>query len=350
MSKERTSIGQKEKSSAEENKKEALEQIKTAEDRYGKDIYDYCHKLLPAEANAQMAKDIVFRKLLYSKRLVNEMRLKEDLYETSFDIPTRLRNLAEDVCKDIQKVLEFKEKIYKECCKFFFNKKDAQNATDVVIRSYVYKKKKSGDIFQQLKILADGICDDILLVTKFRSGDRGAYYQLFIKHYKKIYNLCFRILPKREVTDHRSDAEDMVADVYVKGFVKFFQLTKPASFYSWISTIASRECINKIKKTNRTEKNIRKIAHDENECEYEESDSSVDPPGTNPQEIMINTETEKQANEAIEKLPDNYRIAIILFYYEDMSHKEIEELMGCNVGQSKLWVHRGLKKLRELLI
>ena len=54
--------------------------------------------------------------------------------------------------------------------------------------------------------------------------------------------------------------------------------------------------------------------------------------------------------QALRRLPADVRMALILRYYEQLSHEEIAEILNCNVGQAKMRVHRAKNALKELLL
>jgi RNA polymerase sigma-70 factor, ECF subfamily len=68
-----------------------------------------------------------------------------------------------------------------------------------------------------------------------------------------------------------------------------------------------------------------------------------------PVEGMIESETVRQVRQAIAKLPDHFRAALVLCEYENLSYVEIAEALGASVPQVKTWLHRARRQLARML-
>ena len=68
-----------------------------------------------------------------------------------------------------------------------------------------------------------------------------------------------------------------------------------------------------------------------------------------PGQHMVESETVLQVRRAIDRLPDNFRAAIVLCEYEKMSYAQIAESLDASIPQVKTWIHRGRRQLAELL-
>jgi RNA polymerase sigma-70 factor (ECF subfamily) len=68
-----------------------------------------------------------------------------------------------------------------------------------------------------------------------------------------------------------------------------------------------------------------------------------------PGQQMIESETVLQVRRAIDRLPDNFRAALVLCEYEKMSYAQIAESLDASIPQIKTWIHRGRRQLAELL-
>jgi RNA polymerase sigma-70 factor (ECF subfamily) len=64
---------------------------------------------------------------------------------------------------------------------------------------------------------------------------------------------------------------------------------------------------------------------------------------------MMENETVVQVRRAIDRLPDNFRAALVLCEYEKMSYAQIAETLGASIPQVKTWIHRGRRQLAEML-
>lgn len=64
---------------------------------------------------------------------------------------------------------------------------------------------------------------------------------------------------------------------------------------------------------------------------------------------MIDRETIQRVQQAIERLPDHFRSALVLCEYENMAYAQIAEVLGASIPQVKTWLHRGRRQLAEML-
>jgi RNA polymerase sigma-70 factor, ECF subfamily len=72
-------------------------------------------------------------------------------------------------------------------------------------------------------------------------------------------------------------------------------------------------------------------------------------PLESPLGTMVDRETVAQVRAAIERLPENYRAALVLCEYENMSYAQIAEVMSASIPQVKTWLHRARRQLAQLL-
>jgi RNA polymerase sigma-70 factor (ECF subfamily) len=80
-------------------------------------------------------------------------------------------------------------------------------------------------------------------------------------------------------------------------------------------------------------------------------DETGDPSGASqsPSRQMIESETVIQVRRAIDRLPENFRAALVLCEYEKMSYAQIAETLEASIPQVKTWIHRGRRQLAEML-
>ena len=70
---------------------------------------------------------------------------------------------------------------------------------------------------------------------------------------------------------------------------------------------------------------------------------------SSPQDRMIERETVRQVRQALDRLPDHFRTALVLCEYEKLSYVEIAETLGASVPQIKTWLHRARRRLAGML-
>jgi RNA polymerase sigma-70 factor (ECF subfamily) len=78
-------------------------------------------------------------------------------------------------------------------------------------------------------------------------------------------------------------------------------------------------------------------------------DEPAEPVSTPPGGRMIENEAIQQVRQAIDRLPENFRAALVLCEYEKMPYAQIAETLGASIPQVKTWIHRGRRQLAQLL-
>ena len=174
------------------------------------------------------------------------------------------------------------------------------------------------------------IIDDIFL-GKLKQKDVLACKQLYMQYADAMYNICRRIL------QNQTEAEDALEDGFIKIFENIHQFRNESSIGSWIKQIINNTCINSLKK--------KKISWQELDEKSEgESDSESDD-----KDDKINFSIEQIKN-AIEQLPNGYRVVFNLFMFENYSHVEIATLLEITESTSKSQLFKAKNKLKEILV
>lgn len=161
------------------------------------------------------------------------------------------------------------------------------------------------------------------IIELYINGNKDAFRFLYKKFSYRILRFCVRILNDEEA------AKDVMQEVFIKVFQNRSQF-QGMNFKSWVYTIAKNSCINSI----RAKKS------------YDELNEDIEV-GYLPQ---INDHSLKvQIDKALNKIPIEFREAIILKDYQDYSYNEISEILGVDVNLLKVRVFRGRVILRKLL-
>jgi RNA polymerase sigma-70 factor (ECF subfamily) len=172
------------------------------------------------------------------------------------------------------------------------------------------------------------------LVDKYNNGDSVSLRILIDRYTSHIYNYSFRFVGE-------FNASDVTQDIFIKVWknLKNFDENK-SSFKTWIFTITRNTIIDFLRK-----RKIRVFSdldtEDENFSESLEDESLL------PNEILEKLEDEKFLNNLVEKLSDKYKEVLILYYQEEMTFKEIGEMLGKPLNTVKSYHHRAILKLRE---
>ena len=164
---------------------------------------------------------------------------------------------------------------------------------------------------------------------------RSNYEDIVSLHSERVYNLALRMLGNRE------DAEEATQDVFVRVFQSMDNFRGDSSLSTWIWRITTNVCI-----TRRKKKNIDAISLDNVE---------IDPPDgriedcSRQEKSLYRRERSKLINTCISLLPPNESAAITLFYLEGLSYEEISEILKLPIGTVSIALHRGRRRLGEML-
>lgn len=168
------------------------------------------------------------------------------------------------------------------------------------------------------------------LITAARIGDARAQQQLYKLYVKSMYNIAMRIL------DHVAEAEDVIQEAFVYVFMHLDEFRHEASFGAWMKQIVVNRSINVIRKRRTA---IIEFAENIDDREQEEDDIDVEEMEWQVAEIR----------EAIQKLPDGYRVVISLYLLEGYDHEEIAEVLGISESTSRTQYMRAKQRVVELV-
>lgn len=169
---------------------------------------------------------------------------------------------------------------------------------------------------------------DDCLVEGLKNGDDSAFEALIDSCGDRLVKMCFLILKDRSL------AEDAVQEVFVQIYRSVKKFKGNSSLYTWIYRIAVNKCRDILKKKN----------------EYSPIDE-VDVLSDEDVEKQVVLSSERQrVRDVVFSMKPIYREVVTLFYFEELSIKEICEILGEGEGTVKSKLHRARKFLKEVLV
>lgn len=173
------------------------------------------------------------------------------------------------------------------------------------------------------------------LVSKAQSGDSQALNDLFTETYNDVYYFALKTVKD----------ETLAADVTQETFVTVFQnistLNDPIAYPAWSRQITYRHCLQYLKKQNR------EVAVDENEDGSNLFDTiEEDRTEFIPEENLDKEDFKKTILDMVDSLPEEQRTAVILYYYDELSIKEIAEIQGVTEGTVKSRLNYARKAIK----
>lgn len=164
------------------------------------------------------------------------------------------------------------------------------------------------------------------LVEEVRIGDRKAFSELVRRHQKSMMRLALRL------TRDLNMAEDIVQDSFIKAFQKIDLFEGRASFKSWLYQITLNTARNKLRTVHRESASIDTLTL---------SESSV------AETRLVDIDIKSVVRGEIAKLPSKQRRALSLRIFDDLSFKEIAQIMDCPYDTAKANYRHALLKLKK---
>ena len=149
---------------------------------------------------------------------------------------------------------------------------------------------------------------------------RSEFCELIKEHEKQLYAIAYAILR------NEADTEDAVCNAIQKGYEKLEQLRSTHKFKAWMAAITRNEALQIKRKR-------------------------IDLPGDDKLGAMLDVSVDHHDElwDIVQSLQEEYRLVIVLYYYNDLSISEISKVLEIPVGTVKSRMNRGRKLLREAI-
>ncbi|MFC1576274.1 sigma-70 family RNA polymerase sigma factor [Candidatus Omnitrophota bacterium] len=185
--------------------------------------------------------------------------------------------------------------------------------------------------------------EDISLVQAFCNGEKEAFDRLVLKYKDKVFNLCYRFSGNRE------DADDCAQEAFIKVYRSLTRFRQESSFSTWLYTITSNTCKNKLASIRYKEGKI--AIRLDKPVSTEEGSVTREIKGHFPDPKRELERKEKGAiiQEAIDTLPQDQKTVVVLRDIEGLSYEEIAEVTGHAIGTVKSKLSRARDVLRMRL-
>ncbi|MBS4196591.1 RNA polymerase sigma factor SigW [Lederbergia citri] len=170
-------------------------------------------------------------------------------------------------------------------------------------------------------------------------GDQEAFGEIVELFKDKVFHLCYRML------GNRHEAEDIAQEAFVRAYVNIHSFNQGRKFSTWLYRIATNLCIDRIRKKKPDYYLDAELAGTEGLTMY----SQIAAEGKSPDSEVETIELQERVQQEILRLPDKYRIVIILRYIDDLSLNEISEVLEMPIGTVKTRIHRAREALRKQL-
>jgi len=172
-----------------------------------------------------------------------------------------------------------------------------------------------------------------------RTSKKSEFDRLVQRYHKQAFNIAYRM------TGNHADAEDLTQEAFVRAFRFFGNYRRDWPFDNWLYKIMSNLFVDDLRRKPKAKMQSldQPIDGGRNEDVYLEiSDVS-----TNPERIVMTDELDEHIQRALNLLPPDFRMTVVLADIEGMSYEEISVVMRCSLGTVRSRLHRGRKLLRS---
>lgn len=163
---------------------------------------------------------------------------------------------------------------------------------------------------------------DEIKVKKAIKGDDNSFLELINKQSEKLYKIAYSYVKNEQ------SALDIIQETTYKAYMSIGKLKEPKYFNTWLIKILINESLSSIKRE-------KDLTHFNNDI----SDDKTDYISKSEKKLDIISE--------LDKLDKKYRDVITLKYFDDLTNKEISEILEIPLGTVKTYLHRGISSLKK---
>ncbi len=180
------------------------------------------------------------------------------------------------------------------------------------------------------------------LVLACQKRDPAAFEELVKRHQRTVYALLYQLAPDW------TDTSDLAQEVFIRVWRSINNLRNPSSFRSWLTQIVTNLFYDELR---RRPRRLPTVSMDEGLDDGDDEGPTRDIPDVSalPDETILNNELSEVIRDAMNKLPEQFRTAIVLRELEGLSYEEIAILTKTEMGTVKSRIARARTKLQELL-
>ncbi|MGQ9848431.1 MAG: RNA polymerase sigma factor [Aggregatilineaceae bacterium] len=175
---------------------------------------------------------------------------------------------------------------------------------------------------------------DSLWVQRTLAGDPQAFGELVRRYERDVFNLAYRML------NERGEAEDAAQEAFMRAYVNLDRYDPERPFKTWLLSITSNHCIDRLRR-----RRLTWLSLEEPLPPHPALTSDI--PG--PEEAMLTNERNLLVQEMLTGLSPDYRLAVVLRYWYDLSYAEIAEMLGTTESAIKSRLFRARQALAEYL-
>jgi RNA polymerase sigma-70 factor (ECF subfamily) len=181
------------------------------------------------------------------------------------------------------------------------------------------------------------LLDEQRWVRAAQNGDLQAFNLLVERYQTLAYNVAYRTL------GHPEDAADATQDAFLSAF-RAIRDFRGGSFRGWLLRIVVNACYDARRRgRRRPATSMDAIVEELGDAPW------ADEHAADPEEVVLTRELREAIERALDRLPDDQRIALVLVDVQSLSYDEAAEAMECPIGTIRSRLARARARLRDLL-
>ena len=185
---------------------------------------------------------------------------------------------------------------------------------------YILSEEETGSVYRAK--------DEVSLLRASLAGETEAWGEMVSRYKQAVFGLCLGFLR------NRADAEDIAHDAFIRAYENLRRYKLEKRFSTWLFTIASNLCRNRLR--------------------YRRYHPVVSPPdqlsgGMDPAAVVAREDRWDRVRKGLDQLPTGYRAPLVLRFYNDLSYREIAEVLSIPEGTVKTRIHRGKVMLKQVI-
>ena len=174
------------------------------------------------------------------------------------------------------------------------------------------------------------------VIERAQSHDAEALEEIYRRYVRRVFGLCRYMLDSREI------AEDATSEVFLKlqRLIESYDGSIP--FPKWLLHVTGNQCIDALRRRKRGQQVI---------VEVEDRVAIIEAATSEPSPLaaVLSAEERAQVRDAIARLPENYRVPLVLRYYGELSYDEIAQQLGLQRNYVAALIFRAKQELRRKL-
>lgn len=156
-------------------------------------------------------------------------------------------------------------------------------------------------------------------IQQAQGGDDVAFGRLVEAYQRPVFNLCYRML------GDAAEAEDAAQETFLRAYTRLASYDSQRKFSSWLLAVASHHCIDRMRRRRMVVVSLDDLP----------PWSWLPDPNPEPEEVTEDKQAAENVHALLDELPSEYRAAVILRYWHELSYQEIAEMQDTTVSAIK---------------